>query len=250
MPSVLGEQEAARAQLEQQRWVRAIGRTDGTRRGDRCLSGKAEACRVKKLLGGGRGSAWTSVRDRQGHDGGLPRRGSEGRGRMRSAQSQWRRNNPKCPVPESSMSPGRNLTSPPAHAGHPASHRRENGSVLRGPRRSPPWLDVESPPPLSGPQIPQRADDVRVSLCFTAGPNHPPPARCPPRCELQGCRATLPDGQAGSLPHLCTRLHIPQRVPGAVHGGAKKTNRTLVSKLVVDLGEVPRSDRSLRCQRG
>lgn len=47
----------------------------------------------------------------------------------------------------------------------------------------------------------------------------------------------LPDGQAGSLPHLCTRLHIPQRVPGAVHGGAKKTNRILVSKLVVDLGE-------------
>ena len=119
-------------------------RKDRRHGGDRCLSGEAEACRVK-LLGGGRGVCLDQRRDPAKAMMVASPDGALREGRVRSAQSQWRRNNPKCPVPESSMSPGRNLTSPPAHAGHPASHR-ENGSVL-GDQTLSSWLDVESPPP-------------------------------------------------------------------------------------------------------
>lgn len=77
-----------------------------------------------------------------------------------------------------------------------------------------------------------------MSLCFAlTGPTPPHPQLGVHQCVSPRGAGPPPCGQAGSLPHFCTRSHIPQRVPGAVHGGAKKTNRTLVSKLVVDLGE-------------
>lgn len=112
--------------------------------GDRCLSGEAEACRVK-LLGGGREVCLDHSRDpAKAMMVASPDR-AQREGQISSAQSQWRRNNPKCPVPASSMSPGRTLTSLPAQAGHPASHG-ENAPAL-GDQMLSSWLAVESPPP-------------------------------------------------------------------------------------------------------
>ena len=150
--------------------------------GDRCLSGEAEACHVK-LLGGGREVCLDQRRDPAKAMMVASPDGAQKEGQISSAQSQWRRNNPKCPVPASSMSPGRTLTSPPAHAGHPASHG-ENAPAL-GDQTLSSWLDVESPPPSRGPRF-LSEQVMHVSLCVAWTDPDPsrPPARRPPRCEL------------------------------------------------------------------
>lgn len=163
-------------------------RKDRQHGGDRCLSGEAEACRVK-LLGGGRGVCLDQRRDPAKAMMVASPDGVQREGRVHSAQSQWRRNNPKCPVPESSMSPGRTLMSPPAHAGHPASHG-ENSPAL-GDQTLSSWLDVESPPPSQGLRFLSKQMMSREPvLCTDWSHPTPPPARCPPMCEPQGCRAT------------------------------------------------------------